>query len=127
MAEPIVFISRNKIKEGKLNELRQLTKEAMAMIEASKPGTVFQNAYINESGSEVSFVHIFPDADAMEHHMLGVDERVNKSAEFIQPMSMEIYGSPGEKIIQMFNQIEAKGVSLTFWPLYLGGFVRLSA
>ncbi len=127
MGEPIVFISRSKIKEGKLEELRQLSKEVLAMIEASKPGTVFQNAYFNESTSEVTFVHIFPDADAMDQHMLGVDERVNKSAEFMQPMSMEIFGSPGEKTNQMFNQIETKGVSLTYWPLYVGGFIRLGA
>lgn len=97
------------------------------MIEAAKPGTVFQSAYVNEDSLEVSFVHIFPDVDAMEHHLIGVDDRTNKGYEFIRPISMEIFGSPSEKIIQMFKQIEAGGVSFTLWPQNLGGFIRLAA
>jgi uncharacterized protein YkuJ len=127
MTEPIVFISRNKIKEGMLEELRQSTKEGMALIEAGKPGTVFHNAYVNEDGSEVSFVHIFQDAEAFEHHLIGVDDRAKRGYDFIEPISMEIFGSPGDKILHMFNQIEAGGVSSTLWPQHVGGFIRLAA
>lgn len=127
MSEPIVFISRHKIKEGKLEELRQFTKEGMARIEAEKPGTVLQNAYVNEDGSEVSFVHVFPDANAMAHHLIGADDRVNRAYDFIEPMSMEIFGSPGQEIIQIFKQMEARGISFSLRPQYLGGFIRLPA
>lgn len=127
MSEPIVFISKHRIKEGKLEELRLFTKESMPVIEADKPGTVFQNAYVNEDGSEISFVHIFPDAEAMADHLVGAGDRSNRAYEFIEPISMEIFGSPGEKNLQMFRQMEARGIAFTLRPQYLGGFIRLQA
>jgi hypothetical protein len=127
MSEPIVLISKHKIKEGKLEGLRSLTKEVMPMIEASKPGTVFQGAYVSENGSEASFVHVFPDADAFEHHLIGADDRSARTSDFTEPVSMEIFGPPGEKIIQMFREMESRGISFTLRPQYLGGFIRLAA
>jgi quinol monooxygenase YgiN len=127
MSEQMVLISKHRIKEGKLEELRQLNKEVMPMIEASKPGTVFQGAYVSENGSEVRFVHVFPDADAFERHLIGADERIARAYEFIEPVSMEIFGSPGEKVIQMFKEMESRGISLHLWPKYLGGLIRLAA
>lgn len=127
MSGPIVFISRHRIKEGKLEELRKMTKEGMAMIEADKPGTAFQCAYVSEDTPEVSFVHIFPAADAVEHHMVGVDDQSNRSQEVIKPVSIEIFRLPSEKVSEMFKQIEARGISLTIQSQYLGGFSRFSA
>jgi len=127
MSGPIIFISRHRVKEGKLADLEALTEEGMANIKATKPGTALQTAYVNEDGSEVSFVHVFPDSEAMEKHLAGADERANRSYEFMQPLRMEILGSPSEKVVQVFKQMEARGISLTLWPEYLGGFIRLGA
>lgn len=127
MSEPLVLISRHKIKVGKLEELRQLTEETMTAIQTAKPGTVFQYAYVNEDGSEVSFIHVFPDSAAMEHHLIGADDRSNRAYEFIEPISMEIFGLPGEKILQVFKQIEARGITFNLRPQPLGGFIRLTA
>jgi len=126
MSEPIVFTSRHKIKQEKLDEFKPVFVDGLAAIEDDKPSTIFQYAYVNSNWTEVSFVHIFPNADAFEHHLIGVDDRAKKGYEFIEPMSMEKYGSPGEKILQMFKQIEAGGVSFTLWPETLGDFTRLS-
>jgi hypothetical protein len=127
MGEPIVFISKHSIKAGKLDELSQYTKEGMLALEASKPGTVFQYAYVNPDGSEVSFIHVFPDAAAMEDHLIGANDRADKAYEMIEPISMEIFGSPGEKVLLMFRQLEARGIAFTLRPQNLGGFIRLSA
>ena len=59
MSDPIVLISHNRIKEGKLDDLRQFTPEGMKLIEADKPGTLVQLAYVNEDGTEVTYIHLF--------------------------------------------------------------------
>jgi len=127
MSEPVVLISKHKIREGKLEGLGPFTEEVMPMIKASKPGTVFQGAYVSEDGSEASFVHVFPDAEAFEHHLIGADDRIARTHEFTEPVSMEIFGSPGEKTLQMFREMESRGISFTLRPEYLGGFIRLTA
>ena len=40
MSEPIVFISHFKVKEGKLEGLKQHAKMMMELIKAEKPGTL---------------------------------------------------------------------------------------
>ena len=48
MSEPIVFISRNKIKEGKVDEFRKHYRDSITITMADKPGTAIQLAYEKE-------------------------------------------------------------------------------
>ena len=98
MADPIVFISTHGIKEGRLNGFTELSREVAPMIEQEKPNTVFFHAYLNEEGSEVTIVHVFPDADSMDLHFQGADDRSARSHEFIQPRRFEIYGTPSDLV-----------------------------
>jgi quinol monooxygenase YgiN len=125
MSEPIVFISNQRIKEGKLDGYRQYYLEVIEEIKANKPGTVAHLFYVNEDGRDASIVHIFPDAEAMEYHMQGVDEKAKKAYEFTEIVSFEIYGKPSDKVLEMMMQIAGSGVTLKLKPRYLGGYIRL--
>jgi len=79
MSEPIIFISNQRVKEGKLEGYKQYYRQVAEQAKANKPGTVVHLAYHNEEGSELSIIHIFPDAEAMELHMKGVDKLAKKA------------------------------------------------
>ncbi len=96
MSEPIVFISHNRVKEGKLDGFKQAYREAAELMEANKPGTITFLAYVNEEGTEVSIVHVFPDANSMDHHMQGVAERAKETAEFLESDRLCLPEPPGE-------------------------------
>lgn len=123
MSGPIVFISHSKVKEGKLEALREFSRETFPVIQAEKPGTVLQYGYVNEEGMDVHFVHVFPDADAMDAHMIGAADRVGKANEFIETYEFEIYGTPSEGTLAMLRQ--APGVHVAVRPVVLGGYIRL--
>ena len=127
MSEPIVFISHNKMKEGKLDAFRKFNQEGFLLIREQKPATVALLAYAGEDGGEVSFVHVFPDAEAMDIHFQGADERSKRAYEFMQPISMEIYGSPNDGVLEMMKQIAESGVTVSIDPDHLGGFLRLKS
>ena len=84
MSEPIVFISHSTVKDGKLEDLKDFLRAGATVLEDEKPGTVAFLAYANEEGSQLSIVHVFPDADAMDLHLQGVDERAGAADEFIE-------------------------------------------
>jgi quinol monooxygenase YgiN len=65
MSDPIVLITRNSVKEGKLEEFERFYVEGAKTLKREKPGTVAFLAYASEDGAEVTIVHVFPDADAM--------------------------------------------------------------
>ena len=83
MSEPIVFISHFKVKEGKLDELKQLNQKVTEHIKADKPGTFTFLQYTNKERTELGIIHIFPDAEAFDQHNEGVGERAGKAFEFI--------------------------------------------
>lgn len=127
MPEPVVFISRNRVKEGRLKELERFLRDGTERLRREKPGTVAFLAYVSEDGTDATIVHVFPDADAMDRHMEGVTERTEESAQFIESAGMEIYGQPNEATVQMFKRIAESGVPVSFRPRHIGGYLRLAA
>lgn len=124
MATPIVFISRNKIKNGKADEFREHYRESVPPIELGKPGTLAQLAYENEEANEVTVVRFFPSADALDQQIHGADERSKKTYEYIQPVSIEIFGIPNPDTLEMMKKIAGSGVEVKISPGYMGGFIR---
>jgi len=128
MSEPVVFISHFKVKDGKVDELRRLAGEVERSLREDKPRTAAWLVYLDEDGMRVSFVHCFPDADSMDLHFEGSDERSAAVYEFVEPDGFEIYGRPSDQALETMGQAAAgAGVSLSVQPGYLGGFMRLQS
>jgi len=125
MTGPIVFISHFKIKEGKLDDVKQLSENVSKFIEANKPGTAAFLQFTNADGTELSIIHVFPDADAFDKHLEGAGERSNKAFEIIVPDRREVYGLPSDKA--MTTLIPPDGSSITFKQMseLAAGYIRL--
>ncbi|HEX6300458.1 MAG TPA: hypothetical protein VF148_08340 [Acidimicrobiia bacterium] len=123
MSDPIVFISHSKVKEGELGAFRELSEEMCSVMEVEKPGTVLHYGYLNEEATVIHFVHVFPDADAMDAHMIGAAERVGKADELIDTFDFEVYGAPNEETLAVLRQ--APGVDVALRPIGFGGYIRL--
>jgi len=125
MSEPIVFISHHRVKEGKIDGFKQYSQQVVRGLEADKPGTVVFLGYLNADATEVTFIHAFPDADAMDLHMQGAADRSRGAYEFIEPASFEIYGRPNEGVLEMMKQISGSEIAVTIQSQYIVGFTRL--
>jgi quinol monooxygenase YgiN len=126
MPGPIVFISHNTVEAGMLEGFRDAFGQVAQALGAEKPGTVVFLAFAADDGSEVSVVHVFPDADAMGQHLQGVQERMGMAAEFIQTKGYEIYGSPSEPVLEaMRGFADAEGVPLHVQSDHVGGYLHL--
>ena len=126
MSEPIVFISHHRIKPGKAEALKALTGEIWSAMETEKPRTLLNLAYVNEEGTEVSFMHAFADVEGMRLHWQGADERAQQAYQYIEPIGFEMYGPAGEQIVEgMRAEAADAGAALTLWPEFVTGFLRL--
>jgi hypothetical protein len=124
MSDPIIFISHQRVKEGKLEGYTQYYRQVAEMTKANKPGTVAHLAYVNEAGKELSIIHIFSDAESMELHMIGVDELAKKAYEYVEILSFEIYGRPTDIVLERMMQIVGSGIELNLRPQLIGGYIR---
>jgi hypothetical protein len=124
MSEPIVFISRNKIKDGKTDEFRMHYQNSIPSTMAGKTGTLAQLGYENDEATEFTVVRLFPDADALDQQIQGADERSKKTYEFIEPTSIEIFGTPNPATVEKIKNIAGTGISVRINSHYSGGFIR---
>jgi quinol monooxygenase YgiN len=125
MSEPIVFVSHQRIKAGQLDAYTQYYRQVAELTRANKPGTVAHLAYANEDGTQVTIVHVFPDAEAMELHLQGVGEFAKRALEYVEIVSFEVYGRPGARILEMMQQAAGSAIALNLKPQPLGGYIRL--
>jgi len=124
MSEPIVFISRNKIRQGKTDEFRKHYQASIPPTLATKTGTLAQLAYEDEDTAEFTVVRIFPNAEALDLQIQGADERSKKTYELIEPISIEIFGTPNPATLEMMKKIAGSSVTVKISPNYMGGFIR---
>jgi hypothetical protein len=125
MSEPIVFISNQRIKPGKLEGYKEYYRQVAELTEANKPGTVAHLGYINEEGTEATIVHVFPDAESMERHMRGVGTIAQKAGEYMEIVSWQIYGRPSNAVLEGMLKIAGPRVTLSIKPQPIGGYIRL--
>lgn len=124
MTDSIVFISRNRIKPGMFDDFRKHYQDSIPLVEPNKPGTLVQLAYVNEDATEVAIVRLFPNAEAMDLQLQGSDERSKATYKFIEPTSMEIYGTPSNYAMEMIKKVAGSGIEVNLNPQMIGGFVR---
>ncbi len=126
MSEPIVFMGHNQIKKGKLDDLTRVSGEVTTRLQAEKPRTLVFLAFVDEGGTRATFAHVFADAESMDLHFEGAEERSTAAYEYLDPAGWEIYGRPSKAVIEVMRQTAASaGVTLIVQPEYLAGFLRL--
>lgn len=69
MAEPVVYVSTWKIKEGKFDEYRRFYAKQLKLIDEAEPQIVAFLAFANEDGTEMTHIHVHPDRSSMDMHM----------------------------------------------------------
>lgn len=125
MSEPVAFISRLRVRPGKLEALKAAWREAAASIEVDKPGTLVFLSFLDDAGEHVSVIHVFGDGEAMDRHFVGADERGRVAFEFVEALGWEIYGRPSDSAVRTLREeAERAGVELTLNPELLSGFLR---
>jgi quinol monooxygenase YgiN len=126
MSEPVVFVSHFRVKEGSTDHLRALVARVSAEMAAEKPRTLAYLSYLDEDGSNMTIVHVFPDAASMDRHFEGSEARSKRAYELVEPLGWEIYGHASERTVEsMRHEAASAGVALNLEPAYLGGFLRL--
>ena len=126
MSEPIAFISHFGVKADKRDDFARLFQESADRLKADKPRTLVFLGYLHDTGTQVSFLHVFADAESLDVHFQGADERARAAYEYLEPNGWELYGRPSQQALETLQHAAASaGVALSVEPDFLGGFLRL--
>ena len=128
MSEPIVLIDRSEILEGKLEDLKASMNELVEFVRENEPRPIAYGVYLDAGGVTVTVFQIHPDSASTEFHMDVAAPEFAKFTELVRLKSMDVYGTPGEDLLE---KLRRKGQLLGSTTLVVhelhAGFTRFRA
>ena len=125
MSEPIVFVSRFTVKDGRLDDYRRLQVEIAEQLRREKPRTLAYLNYLDDGGTRMTAIHVFADADAMDIHFEGSEDRSLRAFEVLSPAGWDIYGRPSVEVTDAMRAAATSAeVPLTLNGELVAGFLR---
>lgn len=127
MAEPFIFINSYTIKPGKEEEYEQRFGQVVEIVKAEDPAMLYFGHHMSEDGSLATTVQVHANADNMASHMSRVGDHIQSAMQYLDTSSMtiQIYGTPTEEVLDQMRQLAGSGVSVTVSPAAVG-FNRFS-
>jgi hypothetical protein len=127
----VVYLSTWRIKDGKFPEYRRFYAELLKRISGPDRDVVAFYAFGNADGTEITNVHVFPDAPTLDRHMAVIREQMrlipgdlSAVPEFMEPLGVQVYGTPGGAAAAMDQGMKDSGVPFVGKERFLGGFSR---
>jgi len=125
MSEPIVYIDRSDVREGKLGELKAAIEELVNFVESNEARAIAYSVYLNEDGSQMTVVQVHPDSASLEFHMEVAGPAFPKFKNLIQLSTIEIYGKPSAWLRkQLFDKARMLGSGTVAVHKLQAGFTR---
>lgn len=109
MAEPIVYIDRSRIREGRLAELEQAIDELVEFIDAREPQLLYYGFFVDEQASRMTVVAVHPDSASLGLHLDVGGEAFRGFADLIEMEGIEVYGEPSDDVLE---RVRAKAEAL---------------
>jgi quinol monooxygenase YgiN len=109
MPDPIVYIDRSDIREGKLEEVRAAIHELVEFVDAREPQLISYGFYMDAKGTGMTLVAVHPDSASLELHMEIAGPVFRKFTDLIKLRAIEVYGRPSGKVL---NQLQQKAEML---------------
>ncbi len=104
MTEPIVYIDRSEILEGKLEELKEAIRRLVEFVDTHEPQLISYGFFLNEEAMQMTLVAVHPDSASLEFHMEIAGPEFRKLAELIELMAIEVYGRTSVKALKQLRQ-----------------------
>lgn len=123
MSGPLIFISRSRVKPGKLDMYEAHLTEATELVESEEPRVIGFNSYRSDDGTEVSTVHVHPDSASLDTHLqLFTEKLADRVFEAVDSYEIDVYGTPSDGALEMLGQMP--GLHVRVLPRHDGGFLR---
>jgi hypothetical protein len=130
MSGPVVYVSTWRVKAGAFDDYLRFHDRLVEVVKEEEPNVAAFLAFANDDGSEITGIHVFANAAALEHHMDVIDVQMRVSADDMSAFAtmlddgrIELFGARGDKALAMDRALESS-VRFSYKSRYVGGFTR---
>lgn len=104
MAEPVVYVDRFTVGEGKGEDLKRYCEQMTKLVEEKEPGTIACNYFVDEHGSAGTAVLVFESAGALDAHLAVASHLFQQGAALLDSSEIELLGPASEQAQQVARQ-----------------------
>jgi hypothetical protein len=104
MSDPIIYVDNSEIRAGQFEALEAAMNELAQFVEANEPQLYAYRVYFDERRARMTVIHVHPDAESLEFHMKVAGPLFPKFAGFVKLLSIDLYGSPSEYVVEQLKQ-----------------------
>ncbi len=104
MSEPVVYVDRSEIREGRLDDLKDAIDDLVEFIEAREPQLLYYGFFIDEEASRMTVIAVHPDSASLELHMDVGSPAFRGFADLIELKGIEVYGEPSDKVVERLRE-----------------------
>jgi quinol monooxygenase YgiN len=94
----LLGIARFKFHEGKLEEFKRLSAEAMEIVRTKDTGTLQYDTYFNDDQSECVVIERYRDSDAAIEHAANLGHLFGPILATVSVVHGELLGEPSEEL-----------------------------
>jgi quinol monooxygenase YgiN len=94
----LLGIARFKFHEGKLEEFKRLSAQAMEIVRTKDPGTLQYDTYFNDDQSECVVIERFRDSEALIEHTANLGELSEAILSIVSVVHGELLGEPSAEL-----------------------------
>lgn len=103
MSDPLVYIDRSDIRDGRLEEVMTGIQGLAELVETQEPQLIAYGFYFNERRTGMTVVAIHPDSASMEFHLEIAGPAFRRFSEFVELRTIDVYGRPSEKVLDQLH------------------------
>jgi len=74
-------------------------------VKANVPRLVSFDVYVDEARTEATSIYVHPDVESFEQHMKLAATRIDRGAQLVSVVRIDVYGDPGERVVERLLQV----------------------
>lgn len=119
--ELFIYVNSYRIKPGKLDEYLKLSEDVVEVVRENEPRMLYFGGHIGQDRGEAHTIQIHEAADNMAYHIQVLQQhpellKASSEAVDFSTMSIQIFGTPTDEIVQQMKQMAGTGATVTIAP-----------
>ena len=123
MSTPVVLTTSHRALDGHHDELAPAAGAYADFVRRREPGLAALTVALDAEEQQVTFSHVFDDADAADAHLATAADHIQRSFAMTRTTRISVLGTPGPRIAGLLEVNREAGVPVDSVP-GAGGFVR---
>ena len=117
----IVYVDRSDVRHGKAEELEAAIAALVKHLALSERRFASYAVYLTDDRSEMTVIHVHPDAESLEQLMEAIAPALPPFRELLSLRTIDVYGKPTEATLEhLRRKIELLGGTVTVHVLTAG-------